>query len=64
MKSHGKDYGVDNYCPWPRDSFSYGGLCSYSLFVELFVGNFDLSNEQLEAMAAVIKEKRRVYNLT
>ena len=58
MKSEGKDYGRGNCCPWPRDSFSYNGFYGYSFLVQLVAGNFDLSNEQLEAMAAVVEEKK------
>jgi len=61
MKSKVKDYGMHICCPWPRDSFSYGGLCSHNALTEMVAGNFDLSGEQLEAIAAEIKEKNRLY---
>lgn len=61
MKSEDKDYGMSTCCPWPRDSFSYRGLCSHNALLERISGNFDLSGEQLEAIAAEIKEKNRVY---
>lgn len=48
-------------CPWPRDSYSYGGLCSHDALLEMVAGDFDLSAEQLEAIAADIKEKNRLY---
>lgn len=56
-----KDYGIGICCPRPRDSFSYGGLCSHNALIKMVVGNFDLSDEQLEAIAAEIKEKNRLY---
>ena len=50
MKSQDKDYGMSTYCPWPRGSISYDGLCSRDPLIEMVVGNFDLSSEQLEAV--------------
>lgn len=61
MQSENKDYGMSSCCPWPRDSFSYGGLCSHNSLLEMVAGNFDLSGEQLDIIAAEIKEKNRVY---
>jgi Zinc-finger of C2H2 type len=61
MQSQNKDYGMSGCCPWPRNSFSYSGLCSHSALAENVAGNFDLSSEQLEAVAAAIKEKNRSY---
>lgn len=63
MKSKVKDYGLGICCPWPRDSFSYGGLCSHNALLEMVAGDFDLSGEQLEVIAAEIKEKNRLYHV-
>ena len=61
MRSTSKDYGIGFCCPWPRDSFTYGGLCSHNPLFEKVNGNFGLSAEQLEALAADTKEKTRLY---
>ena len=61
MRSKDKDYRMGACCPWPRDSYRYGGLCSHNALLEGVNGNFDLSAEQLEAVAADIKEKNRLY---
>jgi hypothetical protein len=58
MQSQNKDYGISGCCPWPRNSLSYIGLCSHSALAEDVTGNFELSSEQLEAVAAAIKEKK------
>ena len=63
MRSQDKDYGMSSFCPWPRDSLSYSGLCTHDPLCEIVLGNFDLSREQLEAMAAATKEKRRIWNV-
>jgi len=41
----------------PRDSFSYRGLCSHNALPEGIAGNFDLTPEQVKALAALVKEK-------
>lgn len=61
MHSTSKDYGIGSCCLWPRDSFSYLGLCSHNALLEMVLGDFDLSAEQLEALAADIREKNRLY---
>jgi hypothetical protein len=61
VQSQKKDYSMSRCCPWPRNSFSYSGLCSHSALAENVTGNFDFSSEQLEAEAATIKEKNRSY---
>ncbi len=61
MRSKDKDYGMGACCPWPRGSYRYGGLCSHNALLEKVAGNFDLSPEQLDAVAADIKEKNRLY---
>lgn len=63
MHSRTKDYGCGGLCPWDRDSFEWYGLCSHNPLLDSVSGNFDLTGEQLEEMAAVIKEKNRVYQV-
>ena len=60
MKSATKDYGMGICCPWSRDTFTYGGFGSHNALMERVAGNFDLSKEQLEALAAETKEKTRL----
>lgn len=47
-------------CPWDRALFSYHGLRSHSALADGMIGGIlDLSAEQLEAMAAAVKEQVR-----
>ncbi len=62
MYSTTKDYGIGSCYPWPRDSFTYRGLCSHNACSEHVKGDLDLSAEQLEAIAAEVNEKRRAYS--
>lgn len=62
MYSKSKDYGMGACCPWDRASFSYRGLCSHNALLETVAGDFDLSPEQLEELAAVAKERKRAYS--
>ncbi|KAK4084475.1 uncharacterized protein Triagg1_955 [Trichoderma aggressivum f. europaeum] len=62
MYSVNKDYNMGQCCPWPRESFSYGGLGSHSPLLEGIVGNLELSPEQLEQLALDLKEKARKWN--
>jgi hypothetical protein len=48
-------------CPWSLDSFPYGGLCSHNALFEDVRGDFDLSADQLEAIAAEAKENTHLY---
>ena len=57
VKSRKPDHFMLPCCPWPLASFSYGGLCSHSPLQDSVQGRFDLSAEQLEAIAADNKEK-------
>ncbi len=49
-------------CPWPLESFTYGGLCTHSALRDPIAGRFDLSGEELEALAVDVKERNRRYN--
>ena len=58
MKSQTKDYKMGTCCPWDRSSFPYRGLCSHNPLLEVPRGRFDLSPEQLEAIAVETKKRR------
>ncbi|OBT70052.1 hypothetical protein VE03_00589 [Pseudogymnoascus sp. 23342-1-I1] len=63
VQSTTKDYGgFDICCPWPRDSFSYGGLCSHSPLADKIHGDLRLSPEQLKEAAEVAKAKAVEYH--
>jgi hypothetical protein len=61
MQSRIADHSMISCCPWPLSSFTYAGLCSHSPLLE-GRRNVDLSVEQLAAMAAQVKEKKRIHN--
>ncbi|CAN9350910.1 unnamed protein product [Alternaria alternata] len=62
MKSTDKDYGMASCCPWfGKGLFTYGGLCSHNTLLEMVCGNFDVTPEEREAIAAKVKEKNRIY---
>jgi hypothetical protein len=52
-------FGFADMCPWDRDTLEYDGLCSHNPLSESPLGDFTLSAEQLETMAAEYSEKRR-----
>ncbi|KAF4986302.1 hypothetical protein FDECE_16023 [Fusarium decemcellulare] len=64
MKSETKDYGIGAHCPWPQSSFSYRGLCGNNAMIEGVNGNFDLTAEQLEALAAEDRRRRNAFSVT
>ncbi|KAM3088414.1 Heat shock protein ssb1 [Clarireedia jacksonii] len=55
MRSKKKDYAMGECCPWERSSFSYNGLSSHNPLIEAVRGDFELTPEEREAMAAQIK---------
>jgi hypothetical protein len=61
-----KSYGLSEFCPWLPSLFEYGGLCSHSPLHEGIRGNSssDLSKEELEEIAAAVKEHNRQYQVT
>lgn len=61
MQSPIKDYGMSDLCPWPDGFFSYHGLCSHNPIWEGIGAEFDLTVEQLEEMATVVKENTQLY---
>jgi hypothetical protein len=50
-------YGFPDICLWDRDTLEYKGLCSHNPLYETPLGNFNLTPEQLETMAAERAEK-------
>jgi len=60
MSSRKELHSCRDLCPWSRDLLEWDGLCSHNPLKEAVPGDFDLSREQLEEMAAVIREKARV----
>lgn len=56
-----KDAACVVLCPWERASLEWHGLCSHNPLTEGVSGNFNLTKEQLEEMAAIIKEKSIAY---
>ena len=48
-----------DFMPWDRDDVSWDPLCSHSALKETVAGDFDLSSEQLIAMAAARKLRLR-----
>ncbi len=61
MQPHNADYGMGHLCLWDRKTMEYDGLCSHSALKDAVQGEFDLTPEQLEALAAE-KEKNRAEN--
>ncbi|KAJ4861719.1 hypothetical protein T069G_02673 [Trichoderma breve] len=61
MQSRKKDYKMGSYCPWPRDSFTYHGLCTHNALFEAIVGDLKLSPEELKVLARIRDERERQY---
>jgi hypothetical protein len=60
MKSTKEDHCYTSCRLWSElSSFSYTGLCSHSALLDPVKGNFDLSDEQLLAIAAEIRQRTR-----
>ncbi|KAH0161827.1 hypothetical protein KCU67_g6180, partial [Aureobasidium melanogenum] len=59
MYSDTKEYGIGSCCPWAREDFEYGGLCGHNALIEGVRGEFNLSAEELDALAAAAKERGR-----
>lgn len=67
LHRHNKSYGLGDICPWPRDTFQWSGLCSHNPLIEGIRSNehdLDFTAEQLQQMAAQIKEKNRLYQVS
>ncbi|KAH7027692.1 uncharacterized protein B0I36DRAFT_327658 [Microdochium trichocladiopsis] len=50
---------IEQLCPWPTDSFQYGGLCSHSPLNEGVRGDLGMSEELLNQLEAEARERRR-----
>lgn len=59
VKSRLTDHSMISCCPWALSSFTYGGLGSHNPLIELAAGDFNLSSEELEAVAAEAKKLKR-----
>jgi hypothetical protein len=63
MRSRTKVYGCGQLCPWDRLGFEWHGLNTHNPLTEAVDGDFNLSAEALEAIAAEIAEKNRLYQV-
>jgi hypothetical protein len=52
MRTVSGDYGMTHICLWDRNTLEYEGLCSHCSLNEGISGDFGLSAEALEALAA------------
>lgn len=57
MVSQDRTYGMRSCCPWPKELFSYHGLCSHNALAEKVHGNFDLPLNSL--MLSLLPSRRR-----
>jgi hypothetical protein len=62
MRSRTRDCKMGSCCPWERDKFSYDGLCSHNPLSESVRGEFELTAEDLIAIAADKRERHREDN--
>jgi hypothetical protein len=53
-----KDFGMGHMCLWDRSILEWDGLCTHSSLNDGIIGDFDLTNEDLELIA---KEKERKF---
>ena len=49
------DYGMGHICPWDRSTLEYDGLCSHCCLYETILGDYELSEKELEEL----NEKRK-----
>lgn len=57
------NWGFDSFCPWGIGSMEWVGCCSHNPMQEEIPGNFNLSPEDVEAAAAEVKERNRLYGV-
>ncbi|KAK6214862.1 hsp70-like protein [Colletotrichum tabaci] len=62
MASRDKDYKIGSCRRWPLESFTYHGICTHNALGEGPSGNFDLSPEQLELIAAEARANELQYH--
>ncbi|KAH7416943.1 hypothetical protein BKA64DRAFT_283440 [Cadophora sp. MPI-SDFR-AT-0126] len=56
MKAKLADYGMSHICLWDRANLEYDGLCSHPSLKEGIRGDFGLSAEEIEVLAAERKQ--------
>lgn len=62
MCSRQLSYGLSGQTLWARDSFEWDGLCGHNPLVEAIrADDMDFTAEELEEIAAAVKEKDRLY---
>ncbi|VTT75369.1 unnamed protein product [Fusarium fujikuroi] len=64
LRHRDKPCGIEYLAPWSVDSYPWDGLCSHSPLLdsaEVRPGDLNLSPEQLNQIAAIIKDKNRTY---
>ncbi|KAJ6282620.1 hypothetical protein J3E71DRAFT_240182 [Bipolaris maydis] len=49
-------------CQWELDAFTYDGVCGHIPLIELVPGDFDLTDEDREALEATAKANKRAYD--
>ncbi|QPC66654.1 hypothetical protein HYE67_008885 [Fusarium culmorum] len=57
-------HGIEYLAPWSVDSYPWDGLCSHSPLLDsaqVRPGDLNLTPEQLNQAAAIIKDKNRIY---
>lgn len=59
MRDRCDDYGMKHICRWNIKKLEYGGLCGHCSLSDSIRGNFDLTAEELEALAVENKERMR-----
>ncbi|KAJ9655835.1 carbamoyl-phosphate synthase (glutamine-hydrolyzing) cpa2 [Neophaeococcomyces mojaviensis] len=52
-------FGLRHICLWDIDTLEYDGACGHNPLMEGVVSDLDLSAEELEAQAALYKERRK-----
>jgi hypothetical protein len=63
MYRRDEHYGFLRMCPWDREAFEYEGACSHNLTVKPVLGDYPLTKEELESVAAEAKETNRLYQI-
>ena len=60
-------FGIGDMCRWDHNTLEYEGLCTHSPLLEIVLGEFTLSPEELAANSAIMvnrrKERRRNNDL-
>ncbi len=53
------DYGMRHICPWDRSTLEYDGLCSHCCLNESILGDYELSEKEVEELNAKKMMKRK-----